>query len=82
LGAAAWYRRYGSCSTPQPGNTRPSVYDPIKDRTKLRGAHRLFALVPASQKLLIEGDFRNWNLIEAWARNIAHELAPAPAATR
>jgi menaquinone-dependent protoporphyrinogen oxidase len=46
------------------------------DHTKLRGAHRLFALVPASEKLLIEGDFRNWDLIEAWARSIAHELAP------
>lgn len=52
------------------------------DHTKLRGAHRLFALVPASEKLLIEGDFRNWNLIEAWARSIAHELALAPTATR
>jgi menaquinone-dependent protoporphyrinogen oxidase len=52
------------------------------DHTKLRGAHRLFSLVPASQKVLIEGDFRNWNLIEAWARSIAHELALAPAVTR
>ncbi len=50
------------------------------DHTKLRGAHRLFALVPASEKVLIEGDFRDWNLIEAWAKSIAHELAPAPAA--
>jgi menaquinone-dependent protoporphyrinogen oxidase len=49
------------------------------DRTKLRGAHRLFSLVPASQKVLIEGDFRNWNLIEAWAKSIAQELALAPA---
>jgi menaquinone-dependent protoporphyrinogen oxidase len=49
------------------------------DHTKLRGAHRLFALVPASEKLLIEGDFRNWSLIEAWAKSIAHELAPVPA---
>lgn len=50
------------------------------DSKKLRGAHRLFALVPASAKVLIEGDFRDWKLIEAWATSIAHELALTPAA--
>lgn len=53
------------------------VFFGVLDRTKLRGAHRLFALVPASEKILIEGDFRNWNQIESWAESIAHELAPA-----
>jgi menaquinone-dependent protoporphyrinogen oxidase len=47
------------------------------DRTKLRGAHRLFALVPAAQKVLFEGDFRDWKVIEAWAASIAQELAVA-----
>lgn len=49
------------------------------DSKKLRGVHRLFSLVPASDRVLIEGDFRDWKLIEAWARSIAHELALAPA---
>jgi menaquinone-dependent protoporphyrinogen oxidase len=50
------------------------------DSKKLRGVHRLFSLAPASAKVLIEGDFRDWKLIEAWARDIAHELALTPAA--
>ena len=49
------------------------------DSKKLRGVHRLFSLVPASDRVLIEGDFRDWKLVEAWAKNIAHELALAPA---
>ncbi|HUY74561.1 MAG TPA: flavodoxin domain-containing protein [Candidatus Dormibacteraeota bacterium] len=49
------------------------------DGKKLRGVHRLFSLVPAADRVLIEGDFRDWKLIDAWARSIAHELALAPA---
>jgi len=45
------------------------------DPAKLRGMHRLFALVPAADRVLIEGDFRDWKLIETWARGIAHQLA-------
>lgn len=52
------------------------------EHNKLRGVHRLFALVPASQKLLIEGDFRDWKLVEAWARGISRELAPRPVGAR
>lgn len=47
---------------------------------KLRGTHRLFSLVPASKKVLIEGDFREWAAIEDWARGIAHHLAATPVA--
>ena len=49
------------------------------DGKKLRGVHRLFSLVPAADRVLIEGDYRDWKLIEAWATSIAHELALAPA---
>ena len=52
------------------------------DSKKLRGVHRLFSLAPASDKLLIEGDFRDWKAIEEWADGIAHELAVKPVATR
>jgi menaquinone-dependent protoporphyrinogen oxidase len=30
--------------------------------------------LPAAQKALVEGDFRNWNEIEAWATGIARQL--------
>jgi menaquinone-dependent protoporphyrinogen oxidase len=48
------------------------------DRKKLTGAHRLMSLVPASKTIMIEGDFRDWGEIEAWAAMIAHELAGVP----
>ncbi len=40
---------------------------------------RFFRLVPASKKILPAGDFREWDEIEAWARQIAAELV-APVA--
>ncbi len=36
---------------------------------------RFVRLMPASKKILPAGDFREWNQIEAWARDIATELA-------
>jgi menaquinone-dependent protoporphyrinogen oxidase len=51
------------------------------DPAKLRGGHRLIGMLPAAKKLLIEGDFRDWRDIEAWAGGIAEALVPAaPAA--
>lgn len=35
---------------------------------------RLVRLLPAAKAVLPEGDFREWDLIEAWAREIAAEL--------
>ncbi|HSP09124.1 MAG TPA: flavodoxin domain-containing protein [Candidatus Dormibacteraeota bacterium] len=64
-------------ATIEPKDNR--VFFGALDSKKLRGVHRLFSLVPASDRVLIEGDFRDWKLIEAWARSIAHELALAPA---
>jgi menaquinone-dependent protoporphyrinogen oxidase len=52
------------------------------DRKKLRGMHRFFALAPASEKLLLEGDFRDWRQIDEWAKSIANELAAIPTAIR
>jgi menaquinone-dependent protoporphyrinogen oxidase len=49
------------------------------DSSKLRGAHRLFNMIPASSKLLIQGDARDWKAIENWAESIAHELMPVTA---
>ncbi len=63
----------------RPGGTK--VFFGALDRAKLRGFHRLFSLAPASQRVLLEGDFRDWELIEAWARTIAHELAATAASS-
>jgi hypothetical protein len=35
----------------------------------------LWAL-PASHTLLLEGDFRDWSAVDAWAESIAGRLAP------
>ena len=52
------------------------------DHSKLRGVHRLFSLAPASERVLLEGDFRNWKLVDEWARGIARELATRAAGAR
>lgn len=52
------------------------------DPSKLRGTHRLFNLMPAASKLLIEGDVRDWKAIDTWAESIAHELTAVTAGTR
>lgn len=41
---------------------------------------RLMRLLPAGRALLEEGDFRDWAEIEAWADEIARELAERPVA--
>lgn len=47
------------------------------DHTKLKFAHRALWTLPAGRKLLIEGDFRNWEEIDGWAGSIAEALTPA-----
>jgi menaquinone-dependent protoporphyrinogen oxidase len=50
------------------------------DPARLRFADRLLRRLPTGRGLLPEGDFRDWDAIEAWARTIATQLpAPAPA---
>jgi menaquinone-dependent protoporphyrinogen oxidase len=38
-------------------------------------AERLMALMPAASSALPKGDFRDWPAIDAWADEIAHDLA-------
>ncbi len=49
------------------------------DSSKFNLAHRLIHALPASKKLFIEGDFRDWEEIDAWAVAIARSLRLQPA---
>lgn len=40
-------------------------------------AERVVRLLPLSKGILPAGDFRDWDHVEAWAREIAKELTPA-----
>lgn len=42
-------------------------------------AERFVRLMPASKGILPAGDFRDWEAIEAWAREIAGQLVPVTA---
>jgi len=41
------------------------------DASKLAFGHRMVRKMPAARTLFPEGDFRNWNDIDAWALSIA-----------
>jgi menaquinone-dependent protoporphyrinogen oxidase len=47
------------------------------DHTKLNLTHRLVHALPAMKNVLIDGDFRDWDEIDAWAKGIAAALVPA-----
>jgi menaquinone-dependent protoporphyrinogen oxidase len=46
------------------------------DPTKLSFTHRMVCSMPALKKLLVEGDFRDWNEIDRWAESISTSLSP------
>jgi menaquinone-dependent protoporphyrinogen oxidase len=46
------------------------------DHAKLSFTHRLIYALPAGKKLFTEGDFRDWDEIDAWAASIAAALVP------
>lgn len=54
------------------------AFDP-KDPPKSM-SERVVRLMPAAKKILPPGDFRNWDAIEAWARDIATTVASPVAA--
>jgi menaquinone-dependent protoporphyrinogen oxidase len=46
---------------------------------KIRGGDRIITWMPVVRDLLPEGDFREWDVIDAWANSVADELATARA---
>jgi menaquinone-dependent protoporphyrinogen oxidase len=52
------------------------AFDP-KDPPKAM-SERFVRMMPMAKGILPPGDFRDWDAIEAWAREIAMELSPAP----
>jgi menaquinone-dependent protoporphyrinogen oxidase len=46
------------------------------DHTKLNFTHRMVYAMPAVKNVLIDGDFRNWDEIDGWAKGIAASLVP------
>jgi menaquinone-dependent protoporphyrinogen oxidase len=50
------------------------AFDP-KDPPKAL-AERVVRIMPAAKSMLPTGDFREWDLIEAWAREIAAQVRP------
>jgi menaquinone-dependent protoporphyrinogen oxidase len=48
------------------------------DRTPIGLAERFVSLMPAAKAAMPAGDFRDWPEIEAWAADIARELAQVP----
>ncbi|MBM7503773.1 flavodoxin domain-containing protein [Agromyces aurantiacus] len=47
---------------------------------KIRGADRMIVWMPALRDIMPEGDFREWDAVDAWAGSIADALAAAPSA--
>lgn len=51
------------------------AYDPKDPPANM--TERLVRLMPASKSILPAGDFREWDAIEAWARDLAREVGTA-----
>lgn len=49
------------------------------DHDRIHGADRIITSMPAIRDILPEGDFREWDVIEAWAAGIAKELQASSA---
>jgi len=57
------------------------VFYGAMDTSKLRGQDRLVSKIPSVEKILPNGDFRDWAAIDAWAQGIARELESTTAAS-
>ena len=50
------------------------VFRGAYDHEKIRGGDRIIAWMPAIRDVLPDGDFREWDVIDAWADSIADDL--------
>ena len=55
------------------------VFRGAYDHDNIHGADRVIVWMPAIRDLMPEGDFREWDAIDAWASTIADELLGAGA---
>jgi menaquinone-dependent protoporphyrinogen oxidase len=55
------------------------VFRGAYDHDKIHGADRVIVWMPAIRDIMPEGDFREWDAIDAWASTIADELLGAAA---
>jgi menaquinone-dependent protoporphyrinogen oxidase len=53
------------------------VFQGALDSSRLSGIHRLAIRTAAGRRMLVEGDFRDWPAIDAWANGIARQLDTA-----
>lgn len=68
----------GFATSIRPRSTQ--VFFGALDPHKLGLPERMVRGLPSGHTLLPEGDFRDWQTIDAWAESIAHDLAHLPAA--
>ncbi|WP_166879953.1 flavodoxin domain-containing protein [Salinibacterium sp. ZJ450] len=50
------------------------VFRGAYNHEKIRGGDRIIVWMPAIRDLMPQGDFREWNVIDAWSSSIADEL--------
>ena len=55
------------------------VFRGAYDHDKIRGGDRIVTWMPGIRDLMVEGDYREWDAIDAWATAIATELQGADA---
>ena len=60
------------------GMREHQVFFGVSDHTHFDLRDRLIYAVPAGKKLLVDGDFRDWAEVDAWAKKIALALRPVP----
>jgi menaquinone-dependent protoporphyrinogen oxidase len=64
------YKEYADTLHPQGMQVFRGAYD----HDKVRGADRIIAWMPGIREILPEGDYREWDVIDAWAESIADGL--------
>ena len=67
------FAEYADLVRPRGTQVFRGAYDP----ERIRGADRIIAWMPAIRDIMPQGDFREWDAIDAWANSIADVLVVA-----